>query len=94
MSGYQEKKKIFGLTHTKMEKWHSKSTHLNLSKKECPICNFVDMNGVADYLAKNGFKVVRVGNAFVEIDAPSPSFEKMGMTTTKEIDNLYRFLAG
>lgn len=77
-----------------MQYWHAKSSHKNLARSECTICNYVDMRRVADFLEKNGFKILKVGDAFVEIDAPSPPFLKFGMTTTKEIDKLYKILSG
>lgn len=94
MSGYRPQKKTFGLTYTKMQYWHAKNPHKNLARSECTICNYVDMRRVADSLEKNGFKILKIGDAFVEIDAPSPRFVKFGMETTKEIDKLYKLISG
>jgi len=94
MSGYANGK--FGLTATKMQYWHRSFKHPTPeAASACPICSYEygKMQPVADYLQKNGFKILAVGNAHINIKAESAPYFSRGGKTTKEVDGLYKLLA-
>lgn len=71
--------KIFGLTLGKINHLHRRDGH---NPEVCPFCNG-DTKAIANILKKQGFKILRVGQYFVEIDMEKASEEELRRVLTE-----------
>lgn len=98
MGGFLPKLKAYDLTVSRVKYWHARHPHFTEKPLGCVFCDFLNGRGaiwfVADWLVAEGFGLVKVGRSFIRIEAKSKSFRKLDVTTTEEVDRLYKLVSG